>query len=81
MTLSIERERIPSLADIEEIAKGVAEEIDREHGDHDEQAREDAEPPGARDEAAGIGGIQAQVGVSASTPRAGNDGVASARIA
>jgi len=49
---------VPGLADVEEVAERVAEEVDREHRDHDEQAGEDAEPPGARDEAAGIGNSQ-----------------------
>ena len=47
--------QVLGLADVEEVAEGVAEEVDREDGDHDEEAREAAEPPGAGDEAAGIG--------------------------
>ena len=47
--------QVLGLADVEEVAQRVAEEVDREDGDHDEEAREAAEPPGAGDEAAGIG--------------------------
>jgi hypothetical protein len=54
--------RVLGLAHVEEVAQRVAEEVDREDCDHDEQAPEHAEPPGARDEAPGIGQLPCLVG-------------------
>ena len=57
--------QVLGLAHVEQVAQRVAEEVDREDRDHDEQAGEDAEPPGAGDEAAGVGQLPYLVGKDA----------------